>query len=286
MRRSDYHIETIEHEGLKIQIFQDDSPQHPDEGSDDVFIVSFSNDFYIVRKNTWDDVGDFRDFIHPRFQVDGWDPNEDMPEPAAKPVDGPEDAVWRGVYTSNCTNQVEALLLEAGEDSDFDNDIGKSMAHENYCLRSDIWDAWQRYKAAHAEWACFTLDVRNYGGGHIRLAMGDTYDGSDTDRWGDPRDPDGFVMVKKSAGWHNKHSEVGESVVKEWQAYCDGEVYGYVIEDEEEQVVDSCWGYIGDLQYCKEEAMANAKAHDQHRRKQMTLPFKQPDTGQAEASNG
>lgn len=273
MPKSDYLVEEYEVGDCKVEIYYDDSPQHPDEGSDDLFLVSFSNDFHVVRKNTWDDVGDFRDFIHPRYQVDGWNPEDALPEPTVKPEDGPQDGEWRKTYIANCTDQIELLLLEAGEDSDFSNDAGKTMAHENFCLRQDIWEAWQRFKAAHAEWACFTLDVRNYGGGHIRLELGDIYDGSDTDRWGDPKDPSGFVMVKKTAGWNHPPQQVAESLLKEWQSYCDGEVYGFIVTELDGTDVDSCWGFVGDLEYCKEEAEGVAKYHNEHRRKQLQLPL-------------
>jgi hypothetical protein len=282
MAHRDYLVEEYEVGDCKVEIFQDQDPQHPDEGSDDAFLVAFDRNFHVVRKNTWDDVGDFRNFIHPRYQVDGWNPEEELPEILSRPVDGPEDAEWRKAYIANCTDQIEVLLLEAGEESDFDNPIGKTMAHEVYSLRLDIWDAWQRYREAHAEWACFTLNVRNHGGGHIAISLGDVYDGSDTDRWGDPKEPDGFVMVKKGPGWHHTPQEVAESVVKEWTYYLDGEVYGYVVTTLDGDDVDSCWGFIGDIDYCKEEANSAAEWHNKNAQKQLPLPF----TSETEVTNG
>jgi len=54
--------------------------------------------------------------------------------------------------------------------------------------------------------------------------------------------------------------------IKEFSEYLEGNVYGYVIEksnvcgacanDEPEQI-DSCWGFIGDYEYCLSEAKAN-----------------------------
>ena len=38
------------------------------------------------------------------------------------------------------------------------------------------------------------------------------------------------------------------------RAYLDGEVYGWTVEDADGDVLDSCWGYIGDSSYCMEEA--------------------------------
>jgi hypothetical protein len=273
---SDYHLETHQVGDFTVKIYQDPDPMHPDEGSDDLFLVSFSSDFHVIRKGTWEDVGDFRDFIHPRYQVDGWDPEKDLPEPLIKPVRGPEDPIWRAVYAEKCSDQMEQLLLASGEESDFSNQEGAEAANEDWDLRSDIWQAWQSYKAAHAEWACFVVRVNNYGGGNMSVSLQEIYDGSETDRWGNPKDVDGFVMVKKSAGWHSPPLDVADDLIKEWQAYLDGEVYGYVVEDETGNQVDSCWGFLADQEECLAQGIDSAKWYDEHSRKQLKLPLPLP----------
>jgi len=272
MSRSDYHIRTTEVEGLKVHIYHDESPSHPDEGTDDLFIVSFSNYFHIVRKNTWDGVEDFRDFIHPRFREDIEDVEEgtDYSDPGQEPQDNQSDPVWRAKYLEACDDQIEALLHEAEEGTPFDNEAGIKAAGQSYRERHDLWYEWQRYKVSHAEWACFVLIVTNYGGGHIGLSLGDIYEGGEEDRWGNPKDPGGFVMVKKSAGWNDDFRKVAETLVKEWQSYCDGEVYGYVVEDEEGEEIDSCWGYVGDIDYCEENGLDMARAELTQRKARMT----------------
>lgn len=281
MRSSESLVEERVVGNCTVKVYYDTDPQHPDEGNDDLFLVSFSNDFHVVRKRQWESASDFNDFVHPRFQVDGWDTSEEMPEPASAPIDGPADPEWRRCYLINCTDELEVLLLEAGQDTDFQNPAGRSFAHDNFTLRQEIWDAWQRFKTAHSEWACFALDARNYGGGHIRLIMGDIYDGTETDKWGDPVTARGFVMVKKSAGWHAEYEKVAESLVQEWQDYCDGNVYGYVVTDDlEDEEIDSCWGFIGDQEYCMAEGVSAAEWHEKNGRKQVPLPFP-PAQGEA-----
>lgn len=286
MSMSDYLQTTHELDGLEARIYQDPDPSHPDEGSDDVFLVSFDRNFWVVRKNTWDEVSDFRDFIHPRFQVDGWDRDEDLPEPAAKPEDGPADPRWREVYMAHCTDQMEVLLLAAGEDTPFTNPEGRAAAGAHWDFQMNVWEAWQRFKAAHADWACFTLDVRYYGGGCVSISLGEIYDGSETDRWGDPKEPHGFVMVKKSAGWKHTMQEVAESIVKEWSHYLDGEVYGYDIVDEDGDSLDSCWGFIGDMEDCEKEALSTLQYFADKRRKQMLLFPTGPSGPQKEVTDG
>lgn len=64
--------------------------------------------------------------------------------------------------------------------------------------------------------------------------------------------------------------EAVEAEVKEYDSYLAGEVYGYVIERDGEHV-DSCWGYVGDIEYVREEARSSAEAEIEHEKKQVEL---------------
>jgi hypothetical protein len=270
MGRHDYHIRTTELEGLKVHVYYDDNPLHPDEGSDDVFLVSFSNDFHIVRKNMWDVASDFSDFQHPKHKLDDAGEGCDFSDPGNEPEDSEADPVWRVKYAEACDDQIESLLLASGVDTEFENEAGRQAAGASYRERHDLWYEWQQFKKAHAEWACFELHVSNYGGGHIGLSLGDIYEGGTEDRWGYARDPAGFVMVRKAVGWHHPLEKVAQSMVDEWQHYCDGEVYGYVVEDENGDTIDSCWGFIGDIDECEQEGLNAAQAELNHRKSRMT----------------
>jgi hypothetical protein len=50
------------------------------------------------------------------------------------------------------------------------------------------------------------------------------------------------------------------SEVKEYDQYLTGDVYGYIIEDEDGEDLDSCWGFYG-FDYAKQEALDAAKHH-------------------------
>jgi len=63
--------------------------------------------------------------------------------------------------------------------------------------------------------------------------------------------------------------------VEELDCYLTGQVYGYVITRPSEtcphcqhnhgpEEVDSCWGFIGDIEYCREQAMHSVKAIKSH----------------------
>lgn len=73
-------------------------------------------------------------------------------------------------------------------------------------------------------------------------------------------------MILKEWGWKNltkKRVEFLEHCmsddVKVYDQYLTGDVWGYVIKDEEGGELDSCWGFYGDEQQCKEEAEASMK---------------------------
>lgn len=54
--------------------------------------------------------------------------------------------------------------------------------------------------------------------------------------------------------------------VAEYGAYLEGDVFGWVLKDENDDVVDSCWGYVGDRDYAWGEAVGAAeyiKAEDE-----------------------
>lgn len=55
--------------------------------------------------------------------------------------------------------------------------------------------------------------------------------------------------------------------VEEYDSYLTGDCYGYIVEDEEGNTLDSCWGFIG-YKWAKEEALSAAKYQDEQLTKQ------------------
>ncbi len=68
--------------------------------------------------------------------------------------------------------------------------------------------------------------------------------------------------VKEFGQWDHKHCiEVCEAYAEEFSNYYNGEVYGFkVINKETGDEEDSCWGFIGDVDYCLSEGLAVAKS--------------------------
>ena len=63
----------------------------------------------------------------------------------------------------------------------------------------------------------------------------------------------GFVFVSKKE-WRlsAKARLAAESLLKEWNQYLSGDVYGYIVDDDGLNE-DSCWGFYG-LEYCEQQA--------------------------------
>ena len=60
---------------------------------------------------------------------------------------------------------------------------------------------------------------------------------------------------------HKKVADLLTSEVKTYDQYLTGEVYGYEITDSEEEFIDSCWGFFGDINYVKSEAEKEVDYH-------------------------
>jgi hypothetical protein len=58
-----------------------------------------------------------------------------------------------------------------------------------------------------------------------------------------------------------KSDTYAKAVLESYTSWCNGEVYGFVIEDEDGEVLGSCWGFIGEIDYCLEEGISAAEWH-------------------------
>ena len=67
----------------------------------------------------------------------------------------------------------------------------------------------------------------------------------------------GKILTKKAKEWTYNTLE---SEVKTYDDYLTGNVWGYEILDEEQEVIESCYGFFGEQEYCREEAAAIVKA--------------------------
>jgi hypothetical protein len=69
------------------------------------------------------------------------------------------------------------------------------------------------------------------------------------------KDHQNAVIAVEKACWPTQEAawKAADLLCDEWDTYLQGEVYGYIIEDESGNHVDSCWGFYG-YEYCEQTA--------------------------------
>lgn len=67
----------------------------------------------------------------------------------------------------------------------------------------------------------------------------------------------GFKKMTKKAKERLNDLLTGE--VEEYDSYLTGDVYGFKVEDEEGDTIESCWDFIGDQEYCFKEGVSTAE---------------------------
>jgi hypothetical protein len=66
----------------------------------------------------------------------------------------------------------------------------------------------------------------------------------------------GFLLVTRDRSEILNPYKYAKGMVEIWNQYLNGDVWGYTIEDGEENTIDSCWGFYG-FEECKAEAKAS-----------------------------
>lgn len=69
----------------------------------------------------------------------------------------------------------------------------------------------------------------------------------------------GFTKMTKKA--KEKLYELLRGEVETYDQYLTGQVYGFRVEDESGSIVDSCWGFYGDVKDCLDEGIQSAQAY-------------------------
>lgn len=176
------------------------------------------------------------------------------------------------------TFQVECLTVKIKVDDDpqdpreCDNLARLVCLHRRYTLgdkhsyKESNYDGWDDILDAIREDTplAAVLPLYLYDHGGISMSTG-----SFNDRWDSGRCGWAFVTLEvalKEYGWKKitparvkKLEEYIRNEVKEYDQYLRGDVYGYVIEDEDGERLDSCWGYYG-IKVVTAEATSAAKS--------------------------
>jgi hypothetical protein len=81
----------------------------------------------------------------------------------------------------------------------------------------------------------------------------------------------GFALITREAALYEMSAKKVSKKVKDWakkyltatineyRNYLEGNVYGYIIKDKNDNELESCWGFNGEIDYVKKEAIEVAK---------------------------
>jgi hypothetical protein len=147
--------------------------------------------------------------------------------------------------------------------NEWDDDACMLIANHRQCFippspkdrRFDMQDEIDKRKDTH--WI-FPLEAYIHSGVVLALAG----EGNFPDRQWDVSRL-GVVFCSKK-GWRlsKQARKAAESKVAEWNQYLSGDVWGYAVEDESGETLDSCWGFYGH-DYCKSEGESMLKFHQE-----------------------
>lgn len=117
----------------------------------------------------------------------------------------------------------------------------------------------EKYKKTH-----WIFPIEAYIHGEVRLAFSGT--GNFPDRRWDVSQV-GFVFATKNDWRLSKSAKrAAEAKINQWNQYLSGDVWGYVIEDENGKTLESCWGFYG-RDYCEKEGQSMLNALKQRTEK-------------------
>jgi hypothetical protein len=71
----------------------------------------------------------------------------------------------------------------------------------------------------------------------------------------------GFIFASKKEWRLSKSArEAAKGLIDHWNQYLSGDVWGYILENNEGEVIESVWGFYGH-EYCEEQAKASMKPY-------------------------
>lgn len=119
---------------------------------------------------------------------------------------------------------------------------------------------------------------------HSGVVLALSREGSFPDRQWDVSQLGAVLVSRKEWKGAAAARKAALGLIEEWNNALSGNVYGYVVEDERGEHLDSCWGFSGDYEKSGilDEARAAAKTHNEPEEKaKRAAAYKQADIRQA-----
>jgi len=181
-------VEEKEYKGYKINIYQDECAESPDDwGDDGLFLVGYHRDFYVDRKRTTR--------------------NKDTKE---------KIVVEKGI-----SQELARCIANSGKDEEGE----------------DNTEAKEYIKKYHI----FGLEAYIHSG--VVLAL--THEGNFPDRQWDVSQLGLVFVAKKETRTRDKAKKLALGLIRTWNEYLSGDIYGYMIENPDGEESGGCWGFWG-----------------------------------------
>ena len=149
---------------------------------------------------------------------------------------------------------------------DWDNAGTMAIYHRNYDFGDKLeFSNTDDLDAYLASGDCYALPIYMYDHGGVTISTSPFSCGWDSGQVGY------IYMTKEKANEYENPLAVLEGEVKSMDSYLRGEVYGYQVFNADYEEISSCWGYLGDIAWCIEEAKSAADYHDSVTPKQYEL---------------
>ncbi len=151
---------------------------------------------------------------------------------------------------------------------DWDNAGTMAIYHRRYAFGDKLefsnTDDLDEYLASGD---CYVLPIYMYDHGGVTISTSPFSCGWDSGQVG-------YIYITKEKAKAEGLSDplaTLENEVKNMDSYIRGEVYGYIVYDADGNELDSCWGYLGEMDWCIEEAKSVADYYERTTPKQYEL---------------
>jgi hypothetical protein len=226
------------YKGLNIKINYDTDPMSPEDDKDDeVFLVAYHRQFSVDRGQrelvTIFNEVDFKkdNGYQGRVYADGygWKSYEEAKEQGLI-----NKQVHRGRYVPGISEGLAQCIANGGK-------------YEDGSINDEAKEYLKKYHV-------FGLEAYIHSG--VSLAL--SHQGNFPDRQWDVSRL-GLVFVAKSTSrMRAKAEKLARGLLERWNHYLSGQVYGFEIENNQGEVIDSCWGFYGDYDE-KDGALSEAR---------------------------
>ena len=156
----------------------------------------------------------------------------------------------------------ELFLVGYHREFDVRNDAVVTGAQCRAILTGEYESAEERQsvKELKTRYHVYGLEAYIHSGVVLALAK----EGNFPDRYWDVSTLGAVFVRRKEFPTATKARKAAQNLIRDWNDYLSGNVYGYSVEDENGDSVASCWGFYGDIEKSGllEQAREEAKAHN------------------------